>query len=110
MARDNENISLRLTFGTYACTILALDGTDYLDTKQDFANTMWNLHNDITNTTLLNEKPLIRWLTLFVIIIPQDVGQPKIHRLRIINTYASGYNLVIQFFWTKIITANAEKN
>ena len=28
-------------------------------------------------------------------------GQPKVHRLRIINTYESEYNLILKYFWPK---------
>ena len=34
-----------------------------------------------------------------MIVIPKDIGRPKIHRRRIINTYESEYNLISKYFW-----------
>ena len=45
-----------------------------------------------------------------VILIPKDKGKPKIHRLRIINTYESEYNLILKYFWPKEGMNKAEKN
>ena len=42
---------------------------------------MWQIHHSITTMTLLNEKPLLRWLTPIVALHPKNAGQPKIHRL-----------------------------
>ena len=44
---------------------------------------------------------LNRWLTSIVILIPKDIGRPQIHRFRIINTYDSEYNLILEYFWPK---------
>lgn len=109
MARDDNNISFRSTFGNIHA-LLVLDRNDYSDTKQDFVNTMWNLHNNITNIAILYKQPLIRWLTSFAILIPKDAKQPKMYILRIINIYESNYNLVLKFFWPKTWTENTEKN
>ena len=38
--------------------LLAPDGVHYDDSNTDFADTMWNIHNNITNIALLNEKSL----------------------------------------------------
>ena len=109
MARDDNNISLRPTFWNIHA-LLVSDRNDYSDTKQDFMNTMWNLHNNITNIAILYKQPLIRWLTSFAILIPKDAKQSKMHILRIINIYESNYNLVLKFFWPKTGTENTEKN
>ena len=66
--------------------------------------------NNITSIALLNEKPLARWLTSIVILLPKDIGRPKIHRLRIINTYESEYNLILKYFWPKQGMHKAEAN
>ena len=47
------------------------------------------------------KKTLNRWSTSLIILLPKDVGRPKMHRLQIINTYESDYNLILKFFWTK---------
>ena len=71
---------------------------------------MWNLHHSITSIALLNEKSLNRWLTSIVILLPKDIGRPQIHRLCIINTYESEYNLVLKYFWPKQGMKKAESN
>ena len=70
---------------------------------------MWQIHHSIITIALLNEKPLLRWLTSIVILLPKDSGQPKIHRLRIINTYESEYNLILKYFWANKGMRIAEK-
>ena len=81
--------------------LLAPDGVQYDNSNTNFADTMWGIHNNITNITLLNEKPLSRWLLSLVIILPKDPVRPRIHRIRLINTYESDYNMVLKFFWPK---------
>ena len=71
---------------------------------------MWHIHHNITSISLLNEKPLARWLTSIVILLQKDIGRPKIHILRIINTYDSKYNLVLKYFWLKQGMHKAERN
>ena len=71
---------------------------------------MWNLHHSITSIALLNEKPLNRWLASIVILIPKDEGRPQIHRLYIVNTYESEYNLVLKYFWPKQGLKKVEEN
>ena len=79
-------------------SLLSPDGNQYNKNKEDSSDRMSNLHHSITSIALLNEKPLHRWLTLFVILLPKDSGRPQIHRLCIINTYESEYNLVFEYF------------
>ena len=62
------------------------------------------------NHTPQLKKPLDRWLISIVILLPKDIGRPKIHRLRIINTYESEYNLVLKYFWPKQGMNKAESN
>ena len=71
---------------------------------------MWKLHHNITSIALLNARPLRRWLMSIVILIPKDKGKPKVHRLRIIKTYESEYNLILKYFWPKEGMNKAEKN
>ena len=71
---------------------------------------MWKLHHNITYIALLSARPLSRWLMSIVILIPKDKGKPKIHRLRIINTYKSEYNLILKYVWPKEGMNKAEKN
>ena len=71
---------------------------------------MWKLHHNITYISLLNARPLKLWLVSIVIIIPKDKGKPKIHRVRIINTYALEYNLILEYFWPKVGMEKIEKN
>ena len=75
--------------------LLAPDGESKEET---FSEDMWIMHNDIMNIALLNETPLHRWLLCIVILLPKDQGKPKVHRLRIINTYENDYNLILKFF------------
>ena len=79
-------------------SLLKPDGIQYSDGFQDFSDRMLSLHHTITSTALLNSSPLNRWLVSIVIVIPKDPGQPKIHRLRIINTYEADCNLVLKYF------------
>ena len=67
--------------------ILAPDGVQYDDSNTNFVDTMWCIHNNITNIALLNEEPLSRWLLSLVIILPKGPGRPRIHKIRLINTY-----------------------
>jgi len=71
---------------------------------------MWNIHHKITSIAIRNEKPLNRWLTSIVILLSKDVGRPKIHRLRLINTYESEDNLILKYFWPKKGIHKAEDN
>ena len=68
------------------------------------------LHHTITSTALLNASPLHRWLTSIVLLLSKDKGQPKIHRLRIMNTYESEYNLILKYFWPKKGMQKIEEN
>ena len=68
------------------------------------------LHYTITSTALLNVSLLHRWLTSIVLLLSKDKGQPKIHRLRIINTYESEYNLILKYFWPKKGMQKVEEN
>ena len=56
------------------------------------------------------KKTLTRWLTSIVMLLPKDTGRSKIHRLRIINTYESEYNLVLKYFWSKQGMKKSESN
>ena len=48
--------------------------------------------------------------TYIVTLIPKDKGNPRIHRLRIINTYESEYNLILKYFCPKVEMKKVEKN
>ena len=80
-------------------SLLKPDGTQYPDEVQEFSDTMLSLHHTIISTSiaLLNPSPLYRSLVTIVILTPEDPGQSKIHRLRIINTYEADYNLVLKY-------------
>ena len=60
---------------------LVPDGVQHDDSNPNFADTMWDIHNNITNITLLNEKPLFRWLLFLVIVLPKNTGRQKSIRL-----------------------------
>ena len=83
--------------GHHKC-LLKPDGNQYSKEELDFGEIMMRLHHTITPIALLNASPLIRWLTSIVLLLPKDKGQPKINRLRIINTYESEYNLILKYF------------
>ena len=68
------------------------------------------LHHIITSKALLNASHLHRWLTSIVLLLSKDKGQPKIHRLRIINIYESEYNLILKYFWPKKGMQKTEEN
>ena len=88
-------------------TILAPDRNDYSESKQ-FSDTMWQIHHSITTIALLNEKPLLRWLTPIVILLPKGSGQPKSIDY-IINTYESDYGLILKYFLSNKGMRTAEK-
>ena len=71
---------------------------------------MWHIHNNMTSIAVLNENPFTRCLTLIAVLLPKDTEIPKIHRLRIINTYEYEYNLVLKYFWPKQGMHKAESN
>ena len=77
-------------------SLLKPDGTPYSDEVQNFNDRMLSLYHIITSTALLNSSPLNRWLVSIVVLIPKDSGQPKINRLRIINTFEADYKLVLK--------------
>ena len=77
--------------------LLAPDGNN-LEDKKDFVDTMWKIHYQMMNIALMNAKPLLRWLTSIVIILHKDIGKPKIHILRLINTYEADYIFIFGFF------------
>ena len=79
-------------------SLLKSNETQYPDEVQDFSDRMLSLHHTLTSTALLKSSPLNRWLVSIVILIPKDSGQPKNHRLRIINIYEVDYNLVLKYF------------
>ena len=87
--------------------LLSPDSTQYNRDKED---KMRHIHHNMTSIALLNEKPLTRWLTSIVVLLPKDIGRPKIHRLRIINTYKSEYNLVLKYFLPKQGMHKAKSN
>ena len=91
-------------------SLLTPDGVQYSKGKENFSKRMWKLHHNITSSVLLNARPLRRWLTSIVILIPKDKGKPKIHRLRIFNTYELEYNLILKYFWPKVGMEKIEKN
>ena len=91
-------------------SLLTPDGVQYSKQKEDFSEGIWRLHHNITSIALLTARPLRLWLTSIVILIPNDKGKLKIHRLRIINTYESEYNLILKYFWLKVGIEKAEKN
>ena len=96
---------------TYATTTAYFHRTEINTARtKKISDRMWNLHHSITLITLLNEKPLNRWLTSIVILLPKDEGRPQLHRLRIINTYESEYNIILKYFWPKQGMKKVEKN
>ena len=54
-------------------SLLASVGTQYNKDKEYFSDRMWHIHRNITSIALLNEKPLVRWLTSIVILLPKDI-------------------------------------
>ena len=56
-------------------SLLSPDRNQYNEDKENFSDRMWNLYHSITSLALLNEKPLIRWLTSIVILLPIDEGR-----------------------------------
>lgn len=77
--------------------LLVPDENDFSE-YNDFRNIRWNIYYYITTIALLKTKSLFRWLVSVVIMLPKDLGRPKIHRVRIINTYESDYNLIRNYF------------
>jgi len=95
---------------TLSLSIFSPDRIQNSKEKKNFSERMWRIHHNIASITLLNEKPLSRWLVSIVILIPKDAGKSKINRLRIMNTYESDYNLILKHFWPKVGTHKAENN
>ena len=107
MARKDDNLTFGKALWPLLCTT-SPDGNDYSESK-DFSDTMWKIHHIITSIALLNDKLLLRWLASIVMLLPKGAGQPKIHRLRIINTYESDYNLILKYFWANKGMRTAKK-
>ena len=59
---------------------------------------MGNIHHQITSITLRNEKPLNRWMSSIIILLLKDRGKPNMHRLRLVNTYESEYNIILKYY------------
>ena len=99
--------------GRHLChhhSLLVPDGVHYEKEEQNFSKRMWNIHHKITSIVMRNETPLNRWLTSIVNLLPKDIGRHKIHRLRLMNTCESEYNLILKYFWTKKGIQKAEDN
>lgn len=91
-------------------SLLAPGCIQYNDEIKYFADTVWNIHHNLKNIAILNEKSLLRCLISIVILLSKDFGSPKVHRIRLINTYESDYNLILKYFWPKYGIQLAKKN
>ena len=60
---------------------------------------MLHIHNVIINSSLSLGAPLNRCSTSEVIMIPKELNNMQINRLRLINLYEADYNLALKFFW-----------
>ena len=89
--------------------LLVPDGEQYDKDKIHFSDTMWCIHNNITNIVRLKQTPLTRWILSLVIILPKDSGRPRIHRIRLINTYESDYDMVLKLCWPNNGLKNTEE-
>ena len=65
-------------------SVLVPDGIYYELYELEFSNNMWQIHQKSTSVAMVKENPLNRWLIYLIILLPKDVGRPKIHLLRII--------------------------
>jgi hypothetical protein len=54
----------------------------------------------------LNGFSYTRWHTVVNCLIEKDLGQPKIHRLRVIHLYENDYNLFLALKWRALTYAN----
>ena len=69
---------------------------------------MWNIHHNITNIALLNKIHQLDGYCFQYLQFQKDCGKPRIHRIRLINTYESAYNLILKYFWLKKGLRNVE--
>jgi hypothetical protein len=62
------------------------------------------------NYALSHGFSYIQWQTVVNCLIEKDLGQPKIHRLRVINLYENDYNLILALKWRALTYANETSN
>ena len=91
-------------------SLLVPDGVHYEKEEENLSTRMWSIHHKITSIAIRNEKPLNRWPTSIVSLLPKDGGRPKIHRLRLINPYEGEYSLILKYFCPKKGMQKAEEN
>jgi hypothetical protein len=58
------------------------------------------------NYALLHGFSYTRWQTVVNCLIEKDLGQPKIHRLRVIHLYENDYNLILAMKWRPLTFTN----
>jgi hypothetical protein len=56
---------------------------------------IWKLHHLMLNYALTHGFFYTRWQTVVNCMIKNDLGQPQIHRLRVIHLYENDYNLIL---------------
>ena len=66
-----------------------------------FNKTILMIHDTLINVSIYNATPLISWIKSDLIMIPKLINNPQINRLRVINKFEGGFNLVLKLFSPK---------
>ena len=74
-----------------------------------FNKMMLIIHNTLMNASIYNSIPLTRWTKSDVIMLPKLQNNPQINRIRVINKVEVDFNLMLELFWPKAATRQAER-
>ena len=96
VARKTSTLPLLRHLCHYKCLLILNNNTKDSTTK-DINMTMLSIHNTMINTPLVIGTLPQRCTISDVIIIPKDKETTKINRIRVINKYEAGYNLVLKY-------------
>jgi hypothetical protein len=67
---------------------------------------IWELHHLMFNYAPDHGFSYTRWQTVVNCMIKRDLGQPKIHRIRVIHLYENDYNLILAMKWQSLTFTN----
>jgi len=67
-------------------------------------------HLALINYAIKFNYPLQRWRKVVNIMLEKDIGQPKIHRLRVIHIYEADYNMMLAVKWREALQFAEDNN
>lgn len=80
-----------------------LPDEDERDKLNGYQDQILSLYVDVINYATKFGYTLEQWKTIESTMIPKDVGNTKIHRLRVIHIFEADYNLLLAVKWRDLI-------